>query len=96
MPDPVPCGACAAPAVFRFALAHPRESVVDALATRAQYRCAAHFGVGRPLWTAHLSPRYLVVDPAFTAVAIGPLCDCGMPLAEHFGATRRACAKAAR
>lgn len=95
MPDPIPCGACEQPAAVRYALAGPSERPLRALGARAQYRCALHFPATSPMWLAHLSPRYLVIDPAFSAVAIGPLCDCGMPLAEHSGATRRACARAA-
>jgi hypothetical protein len=85
-PSPHPCGACDAPAVFRYALCAPDERPAAALQRRPTYRCPACFPVGKPDYLAGVQADaldwVLVVDPAYTRDALDPRCDCGLP-ADH-------------
>jgi hypothetical protein len=80
------CGACDAPAVFRFALCAPDERPADALTRRGRLRCPACFPVGKADYVAAQPVDsydwLLVVDPAYTRAVVEPLCDCGLP-ADH-------------
>jgi hypothetical protein len=85
-PSPHRCGACDAPAVFRYALCAPDERPAAALQRRPAYRCPTCFPVGKPDYLAGVQADQLdwllIVDPAYTRDALDPRCDCGLP-ADH-------------
>lgn len=85
-PSPHRCGACDAPAVFRYALCAPDERPAAALQRRPRYRCPACFPVGKPDFLAGVQADaldwLLIVDPSYTRDVLDPRCDCGLP-ADH-------------
>lgn len=80
------CGACDAPAVFRYATCSPHERPGDALRRRPLFRCPACFPGGKPDYVAAIPADHvewlLVIDAAYTRDVLEPRCGCGLP-ADH-------------